>query len=94
MVKKLTIIVPLLVLALMATAAHSLTTPPSAADPEVKKLLLMMDRDRNGKVSRAEFMAFMTAEFERLDVNRDGELDVNELTALRVSSKHPGGGSK
>jgi Ca2+-binding EF-hand superfamily protein len=66
-----------------------------SAGPEVRKLLLLMDKDQNGKVSRTEFMAFMAKEFDRLDVNKDGELDVNELTALRVSSKHPGGaGSK
>ena len=51
-----------------------------------------MDRDKNGKVSRQEFMKFMSAEFDRLDVNKDGELDVKELTGLRVvPTKHPGG---
>ena len=27
----------------------------------------------------AEFMSFMEAEFNRLDINKDGELDINEL---------------
>jgi Ca2+-binding EF-hand superfamily protein len=49
-------------------------------------LLLLMDRDQNGKVSKEEFMNFMAAEFERLDKNKDGELDVNELT----QSRNPG----
>ena len=39
-----------------------------------------MDRDKSGKVSKEEFMKFMEAEFERMDVNKDGELDVQELT--------------
>jgi hypothetical protein len=34
---------------------------------EVKQLLRLMDTDKNGKISKQEFMAFMEAEFERLD---------------------------
>jgi len=57
---------------------------------ETKDLLRLMDKDKNGKVSKKEFMSFMEAEFDRLDTNHDGELDVNELSQLRVG-KHPGG---
>jgi len=89
MVRKLMFIMPILALSTAIAAAQS--PPPSQATPEVKKLLLLMDKDKNGKVSRDEFMAFFAAEFDRLDVNKDGELDVNELTGLRVSTKHPGG---
>jgi hypothetical protein len=84
-------------IALMVTVS---VTPrlalPRQATAEVKQLLLLMDKDRNGKVSREESMRFMAAEFDRLDVNHDGELDVNELTGLRISpGRHPGGtGSK
>jgi hypothetical protein len=52
---------------------------------EARRLLLLIDRDQNGKVSRQEFMNFMEAEFERLDVNKDGELDVKELTQARFT---------
>jgi hypothetical protein len=86
------------VLAIMASPCAARAAPPTAgpADAQVTQLLLLMDRDRNGKVSRQEFMAFMTREFDRLDINKDGELDVNELVNLRVvPEKHPGGtGSK
>jgi len=51
---------------------------------QAKQMLLLMDQDKSGKVSRQEFMAFMEAEFNRLDVNRDGELDVKELTQSKV----------
>jgi len=51
----------------------------AAGEAEAKQLLLLMDRNQNGKVSKEEFMSFMEAEFARLDVNKDGQLDVNEL---------------
>jgi hypothetical protein len=57
---------------------------------EAKNLLLLMDKDKSGKVSRQEFMSFMEAEFERLDVNHDGELDVEELTHSRVQVRSRG----
>lgn len=53
-------------------------------EAEAKRMLLLMDRDKNGRVSKQEFMAFMEAEFERMDVNKDGELDVKELTQFHV----------
>jgi type II secretory pathway component PulK len=57
----------------------------AAGEDEAKRLLLLMDRDQSGKVSRQEFMKFMEAEFERLDINKDGELDVKELTQARFT---------
>ena len=47
---------------------------------EVKLLLLLMDTDKNGKISKQEFMKFMEAEFENLDKGKSGDLDVKELT--------------
>jgi Ca2+-binding EF-hand superfamily protein len=55
-----------------------------AGEREAKRMLLLMDKDNNGKVSKQEFMNFMEAEFERLDINKDGQLDVKELTESRV----------
>jgi len=47
---------------------------------QTRQLLVLMETDQNGKVSKAEFMKFMEAEFDRLDKNKDGALDVKELT--------------
>lgn len=52
------------------------------------QLLPLMDKDRNGKVSRAEFMKYMDQEFDRLDVNRNGELDVTELAEMNQRRAH------
>jgi hypothetical protein len=56
-------------------------------EPEVEQLLLLMDTDKNGKISKKEYMAFMEAEFDRLDKDKSGELDRKELSHsnLRVS---------
>jgi len=52
------------------------------AAENVKQLLLVMDSDRRGKISKQKWMAFMEAEFDRLDIEKKGELD---QTAIRQS---------
>ena len=59
-------------------------TRVEAGEEYAKKLLALMDADKNGKVSKQEFMSFMEKEFDRLDTKKDGQLDVKELTKLRV----------
>ncbi|MGA2217298.1 MAG: EF-hand domain-containing protein [Terracidiphilus sp.] len=66
-------------------------TKVAAASPEAVKLLKLMDADQNGKISHAEFMAFMEAEFQRLDVDHDGQLDLKELEKSQLAVAHHGG---
>jgi len=75
-------------------AAPSDKANEGKGDAHTKELLKLMDADANGKISRAEFMDFMSKEFDRLDVNKDGELDVKELTQLHYSSKRTGGAGR
>ncbi len=56
---------------------------------EAKKMLLM-ETDKSGKVSKQAFMSFVEPEFERIDVNKDGELDVKELEDSRVQVRTRG----
>jgi Ca2+-binding EF-hand superfamily protein len=66
----------------------------AAGEEQSKQLLLLMDKDKNGKVSKQEFMSFMEEEFARLDKNHDGELDVGELNEAQIrgfNGKRPGG---
>jgi hypothetical protein len=46
---------------------------------EVRQLLLLIGPDKNGKISKGEWMKFMEAEFDRLDKTRSGVLDLKEL---------------
>jgi hypothetical protein len=56
---------------------------------EVKQLLLLMDTDQSGKISKQEWMKFMEAEFDRLDKDKKGQLDVKELTQSKLRVSHP-----
>ena len=53
-------------------------------EPEVRQLLLLMDTDKSGKISKQEWIQFMEAEFDRLDTSHKGQLDVKELAQSRV----------
>ena len=56
-------------------------------EAEVKQLLLLMDTDKNGRISKQEWMSYMEAEFDRLDKDKSGDLDAKDLreSTLRVS---------
>jgi hypothetical protein len=55
-------------------------------EDEVKKLLLIMEPGKTGKISKEEYMKFMEAEFARLDKDKNGELDVKKLTQANVTA--------
>lgn len=58
------------------------------AENEFKQLLLLMDVNKNGKISKQEYMRFMEAEFDRFDKNHNGELDVKEVTESKLRVTH------
>ena len=51
-------------------------------------LLALMDTNRNGKISKQEWMEFMEAEFDKVDADKTGDLDRKELLDSRVSVTH------
>jgi hypothetical protein len=55
---------------------------------EVKQLLLLMDTNKTGKITKQEWMKFMEAEFDRLDKNKSGALDAKELAQSRLRVSH------
>src|SRR5215469_5081191 len=58
-------------------------------EDDIEALLLLMDTDKNGKISKREFLGFMEAEFDRLDKDKNGELDPKELTQSQVRVFRP-----
>jgi hypothetical protein len=77
----------LVALGLAGGAARGADAPAASAPAQklitgltpTAQLLQLMDTDKNGKVSKEEFMRFMEAEFEYADKNKDNELDPKEL---------------
>jgi hypothetical protein len=71
---------------LIRTAAAQKDSAPkpqnklALGEDQVKQLLLLMETDPHGKVSKQKYMKFMDAEFERLDRDKNGELDVKAIT--------------
>jgi EF hand len=54
------------------------------SDEQVRQLLILMDTNQNGKISKQEWMKFMEAEFERLDKDHSGDLDATDLASSRL----------
>ena len=70
---------------MVGTAFTRQDAPPKPPDKlalgrcQVKQLLLLISPDKNGKISKQAWMKFIEAEFNRLDKDESGELDVREL---------------
>jgi|ERR1700691_353810 hypothetical protein len=78
--------------AVVGSADAQKQPPPKAPDKfalaqgQIEQLLLMMDTDKNGKISKQEWMSFMEVEFDRLDTDKSGELDVKEIAQSRLQA--------
>jgi hypothetical protein len=80
--KAIVLIAASLAVSTVSTAALA----ASKADREVGTLVKMMDKDKNGSVSKEEFLQFMGREFDRLDVDKSGTLEQKEMLPLRNPS--------
>ena len=91
------VIVSIAVLTTAAILGSAVAQKPAVPKPQDKlalgeydvKRLLLMDTDENGKISKQEWVKFMEAEFDRLDKDKKGQLDVKELTQSRLRVSHP-----
>jgi Ca2+-binding EF-hand superfamily protein len=77
---------------LLCTAAAQKASAPrqqnnlALGEEQVRQLLPLMHADKNGMVSRQEYMKFMEAEFDRLDKEKKGELDAKKLAQSNLSA--------
>jgi hypothetical protein len=76
-----------LLISVISTAALAVgKRTAEKANRDVRTLVLMMDKDKDGVVSKDEFMQFMSREFDRLDVTKTGKLEPMHLRPIRNPS--------
>ena len=81
--------------AILGTAVAQKAAVPKPQDKlalgenEIKQLLLLIGTDKNGKISKQEWMKFVEAEFDRLDKDKKGQLDAKELEQSKLRVSHP-----
>jgi Ca2+-binding EF-hand superfamily protein len=51
----------------------------------LQEILLMLDKDGDGRISRDEFVNSPSLLFERADTNHDGQVDASELAAFHAA---------
>ena len=79
---------------LLVTAAAQKASVPKVQDrlamgeDDVRHLLQLVDSNPKGMVTKQGYMRFMEAEFDRLDKERKGELDVRKLAQPNLSAIH------
>ena len=49
--------------------------------------MFLIDTDKDGRISKKEWMDFMSAEFDRLDTDHNGYIDQKDLMATVIYVK-------
>ena len=92
-IAKVTFIAMALVAGAASTPAFAVSDRGVAAGATwARQMLKLMDTDQNGRVSKDEWMRFMEAEFDHLDVDHSGYLTAQEIRGLLSPGKRRPGG--
>jgi Ca2+-binding EF-hand superfamily protein len=70
------------------TASPKLPNRLAIAEKNAKEMLLLMDTNKDGKISKAEWMKFMSQEFDLLDTDKSGYLNLKELEKSNITVDH------
>jgi hypothetical protein len=71
--------------AMMAATDNDLARPPAASEEtREEKRFARYDKDRNGQVAQAEYLAGRRKGFDKLDLNHDGRLSFEEYAVKGV----------
>ena len=82
-------------LAMLGTAVAQRQAVPKPQDKlalgenEVKQLLLLMDSDQSGKISKQEWMKFLEAEFDRPGQGQERPVGRQGTNAVEIACKPP-----
>lgn len=80
MTKSTALMAALLAVCTVSTTALAVTGRTAAtAERDVKQLMHLMDVDKNGVVTKEEFLNYMGRTFDRLDLNKSGMLERDEM---------------
>ena len=83
--KVIALIATSLVVNTISTAALAISKRTAAtAERDVRQLVRLMDKDKNGVVSKDEFKQFMGQTFDRLDLDKSGVLERRELRQMTI----------
>jgi hypothetical protein len=85
MARKLLSIVAIWLAVQESTAAFAFSKHTDAVtDASVRRLLRLMDKDKNGTVSKSEFMNYFSERFDTLDVDRNRHLEPDEMRPMII----------
>ena len=75
----------------MTTASPKSPNTKFIAEQNAKEIMLLMDANKDGKISKQEWMDFMSKEFDRLDTDHNGYIDQKDLlaTVIRIRTVNP-----
>lgn len=75
-------------LAQTTTRAPRQPNVAAIAEANAKQIMLLMDTDKDGRISKKEWMDFMAKEFDRLDTDHNGYIDQHDLLVTTIHVQH------